>query len=141
MMNENAENNGQNIGSDHDDLGEAMTNKREDLVNFLQNNATLSFGNVEEMCEEENAMIKSIKITEPNLDEEVNGCRKKSRLQTKPKKICCERNLVQKNTTINTTRETYPHLGTKETWGIKKKEKYKVMLQIQSQEERIKCNF
>ena len=70
MMNENADKNRQNIGSDGDDQGDATENECEDLVNVLQNNVALSFENVEELSEEKKAMIKIIiEIAELNLDE------------------------------------------------------------------------
>ena len=49
MMNEKADKNDQNICSDDDDQGEVTENERENLVNVLQNNVTLSFGNAGEM--------------------------------------------------------------------------------------------
>ena len=49
MMNEKADKNDQNICSDDDDHGEVTENERENLVNVLQNNVTLSFGNTGEM--------------------------------------------------------------------------------------------
>ena len=80
MTNENAENNDQNMGSDDDDQGEAKENEYKDLVNVLQNNVTLSFGNVEGMSEEEKIMIKNIiEIDEHNLLKEVNGFKKVDR--------------------------------------------------------------
>ena len=76
MMNEMAENNDQNAGSDDDndnDQSKATENERDDLVNVLQNNVSLSFGNIEGMSEEEKITIKNIiEITKHNLDEEVN---------------------------------------------------------------------
>ena len=67
-MDENAENNDQNIGNDHDVQGEATENKRECLINVLQN-VTLSFGNIKNIIE----------ITKDNQDEEVNGFKKADR--------------------------------------------------------------
>ena len=49
--------------------GEAMENKREDLVNVLKNDVTLSFENIKNVTE----------TTEHNLDEEVNGNKKVDR--------------------------------------------------------------
>ena len=55
MMNENADKNDQNIGSDDDDnQAEGAESECEDLVNVLQNNVTLSFENEEGMSEEDN---------------------------------------------------------------------------------------
>ena len=80
MTNENAENNDQNMGSDDDDQGEAKENEYKDLVNVLQNNVTLSFENVEGICEEEKIMIKNIiEIDEHNLLKEVNEFKKVDR--------------------------------------------------------------
>ena len=58
MMNENADKNDQNIGSD-DDHREAIQNEYEDLVNVLQNKLILSFENVWGMSEEEKIMFKN----------------------------------------------------------------------------------
>ena len=80
MTNENAENNDQNMGSDDDDQGEAKENEYKHLVNVLQNNVTLSFENVEGICEEEKIMIKNIiEIDEHNLLKEVNEFKKVDR--------------------------------------------------------------
>ena len=49
MMNEKVDKNNQNICSDDDGQGEVTENERENLVNVLQNNVTLSFGNTGEM--------------------------------------------------------------------------------------------
>ena len=57
MMNENADYNDQNAGSDHDYQGEDTENEREDLVNVLQWMST--FGNLERMRKEK-AMINDI---------------------------------------------------------------------------------
>ena len=70
MMNENADKNDQNIGSD-DDHGEAIQNEYEDLVNVLQNKLILSFENVWGMSEEEKIMFKNY-ASQQILDEEVN---------------------------------------------------------------------
>ena len=70
MMNENADKNDQNIGSD-DDHGEAIQNEYEDLVNVLQNKLILSFENVWGMSEEEKIMFKNY-ASQQVLDEEVN---------------------------------------------------------------------
>ena len=70
MMNENADKNDQNIGSD-DDHREAIQNEYEDLVNVLQNKLILSFENVWGMSEEEKIMFKNY-ASQQILDEEVN---------------------------------------------------------------------
>ena len=81
MMNENANKNDLNSGNDdNDDQGEATENECESLANVLQNNVSLSFGNVEGRSEEEKIMIKNIiEIAEHNLEEEVNGFKKVDR--------------------------------------------------------------
>ena len=49
-------------------------------MNVLQNNVTLSFGNVKGMSEEEKTMIKDlIEITEHKLEDELNGFKKVDR--------------------------------------------------------------
>ena len=49
-------------------------------MNVLQNNVSMSLGNVERMSEEKKIMIKNIiEIAEHNLDEEVNGFKKVDR--------------------------------------------------------------
>ena len=61
MMNENADKNDQNIGSDDDDdLDEVKENECEDLGYAWQNNVTLSFENVMGVSKEENIIIKNI---------------------------------------------------------------------------------
>lgn len=77
MINENADKNYENIGSDDDDQDEATENECEDLVNVLQINVTLIFKYVEEMSEEEEIGIKNInEIAEHDLDEKLNGLKK-----------------------------------------------------------------
>ena len=61
MMNENADKNDQNIGSDDDDdLDEVKENECEDLGYAWQNNVTLNFENVMGVSKEENIIIKNI---------------------------------------------------------------------------------
>ena len=61
MMNENADKNDQNIGSDDDDdLDEVKENECEDLGYAWQNNVILSFENVMGVSKEENIIIKNI---------------------------------------------------------------------------------
>ena len=60
-MNENADKNDQNIGSDDDDdLDEVKENECEDLGYAWQNNVTLNFENVMGVSKEENIIIKNI---------------------------------------------------------------------------------
>ena len=60
-MNENADKNDQNIGSDDDDdLDEVKENECEDLGYAWQNNVILSFENVMGVSKEENIIIKNI---------------------------------------------------------------------------------
>ena len=77
-MNQNANKNDLNSGNDDNDgQGETTKNECKRLANVLQNNVSLSFGNVEERSEEEKTMIKNIiEIAEHNLEEEVNGFKK-----------------------------------------------------------------
>ena len=76
-MDENAKN---NVGSDNYGQDEATEKELGNLVNILQNNITLSFGNVEGMSEEEKSMIKDIiDITEHKLEDELNGFKKVDR--------------------------------------------------------------
>ena len=77
MINENADKNYENIGSDDDDQDEATENECEDLVNVLHINVTLIFKYVEEMSEEEEIGIKNInEIAEHDLDEKLNCVKK-----------------------------------------------------------------
>ena len=77
-MNENTDKNDQNNDNDDDDdQGDATGNKWENLENVLQNNAFLSFQDLERMNEKEEIMIKStLEISDHNLDEEVYGFKK-----------------------------------------------------------------
>ena len=76
-MDENAKN---NVGSDNYGQDEATEKELGNLVNILQNNITLSFGNVEGMSQEEKSMIKDIiDITEHKLEDELNGFKKVDR--------------------------------------------------------------
>ena len=47
MLNKNAADNEQNNGSDYDHQDKCPKNDHEDALNFLQNNVTMSFKNVE----------------------------------------------------------------------------------------------
>ena len=87
VMHENADNNKQNVGTDQDHQDEATENDNKNLANILQDNAVLSFNNVEEMSKEEKVIIEDIiEISEHILDQEKNGFKKVDRNGRKVKK-------------------------------------------------------